>query len=60
MPVHLTASVFIVDAAGGRMLLVWHPKFGRWLSRAATATARRRWARSRCARFGRKPASSYS
>jgi 8-oxo-dGTP pyrophosphatase MutT (NUDIX family) len=30
-PVHATASAFVVDATGGRVLLVWHPKFSRWL-----------------------------
>jgi hypothetical protein len=29
LPVHATASTFIVD--GERMLLLWHPKFARWL-----------------------------
>jgi 8-oxo-dGTP pyrophosphatase MutT (NUDIX family) len=31
LPVHATASVLIVDPAGERVLLVWHPKFDRWL-----------------------------
>jgi 8-oxo-dGTP pyrophosphatase MutT (NUDIX family) len=31
MPVHMTASAFVVDPAGDRVLLVRHPKFGRWL-----------------------------
>jgi 8-oxo-dGTP pyrophosphatase MutT (NUDIX family) len=31
LPAHLTASVFLVDATRARVLLVWHPKFGRWL-----------------------------
>ena len=30
-PAHLTASVFAVDAEQARVLLVWHPKFERWL-----------------------------
>jgi 8-oxo-dGTP pyrophosphatase MutT (NUDIX family) len=30
LPAHLTASVFVVDRAGG-VLLVQHPKFERWL-----------------------------
>ncbi len=31
MPAHLTGSAFVVDPAGGRVLLLWHPKFERWL-----------------------------
>jgi 8-oxo-dGTP pyrophosphatase MutT (NUDIX family) len=31
LPVHATASVLIADPAGERVLLVWHPKFDRWL-----------------------------
>jgi 8-oxo-dGTP pyrophosphatase MutT (NUDIX family) len=31
LPAHLTASVFVVDPAAGRVLLVRHPKFERWL-----------------------------
>jgi len=31
IPVHATGSTFIVDPAAGRVLLLWHPKFGRWL-----------------------------
>jgi 8-oxo-dGTP pyrophosphatase MutT (NUDIX family) len=30
LPAHMTASVFLVDASS-RVLLVWHPKFERWL-----------------------------
>jgi 8-oxo-dGTP pyrophosphatase MutT (NUDIX family) len=31
LPAHLTASVFLVHATEGRVLLVRHPKFERWL-----------------------------
>ena len=31
LPVHATASVLIVDPPAERVLLVWHPKFERWL-----------------------------
>jgi 8-oxo-dGTP pyrophosphatase MutT (NUDIX family) len=31
LPAHLTASVFVVDPEGQRVLLTWHPKFQRWL-----------------------------
>lgn len=31
LPAHLTASVFIVDPDAGRILLLRHPKFDRWL-----------------------------
>jgi 8-oxo-dGTP pyrophosphatase MutT (NUDIX family) len=30
-PVHLTASTFVLDPATERVLLLWHPKYGRWL-----------------------------